>query len=399
MKKVLIIGAGFLQTFIIRRAKELGYDTYVVDKNKKSPGFEYADHYATIDIIDEEACLKYARENEVDGVLTAATDYGVLTAAYIAQELKLNGINYETAKCIKNKYLVRARLLQKGVGDITQFFEIHDLQDIEDIKDEIEYPIMVKPCDGSGSKGAGKVDNYYELRDTCEEALNSSLSKKVLLETFITGREYGAESFVLDGKVNVLAIMQKTMTEPPFYAELGHNVPNDLPTEVEERVKEIVKNTIEALGINFGAVNMDMLITENYKVSIVDIGARMGGNLIGSHIIPMATGIDYMGNIIRASVGDKCGFEQKESGVVATALLALNPGIVEKLPDYDDVIRQCNLNEIYCHLTEGDEIRLYKNNLDGCGYVVTTGDTVQEAREQAFVGRDMIDRLIVRREV
>lgn len=60
-----------------------------------------------------------------------------------------------------------------------------------------------------------------------------------------------------------------------------------------------------ALGVNHGSVNMDLLITNGGNVHIIDIGARMGGNLIGSHIVPIGTGIDYMGNIlIRAAVSD-----------------------------------------------------------------------------------------------
>ena len=60
-----------------------------------------------VNIVDEKACLEYAKENQIDGELTAATDYGVLTAAYIAQEMGLPGLKYEVAQLIKNKYKVR----------------------------------------------------------------------------------------------------------------------------------------------------------------------------------------------------------------------------------------------------------------------------------------------------
>ena len=53
---------------------------------------------------------------------------------------------------------------------------------------------------------------------------------------------------------------------------------------------------------------MDVLVTEEGNVHIVDIGARMGGNLIGSHIIPLGTGIDYVANMIKASVREKTDF-------------------------------------------------------------------------------------------
>lgn len=61
----------------------------------------YADEYQNINIVDQENCLKYARKHNIDGVMTAATDYGVLTASYIAQELNLPGLKYSSAQLIK----------------------------------------------------------------------------------------------------------------------------------------------------------------------------------------------------------------------------------------------------------------------------------------------------------
>src|SRR5690625_3956478 len=101
MKRLLILGAGFLQSFGIKKAKQLGYYTIAVDKNPNSIGFQYADEYGIVDIVNLEECLKFARDKEIDGVMTAATDYGVLTASYVAQELSLPGINYDSPKLIK----------------------------------------------------------------------------------------------------------------------------------------------------------------------------------------------------------------------------------------------------------------------------------------------------------
>ena len=78
MKKIIILGAGFLQSFVIKRAKQLGYFTIAVDKNPKSIGFQYADEYGIVDIVNPEECLKFAKNKNIDGIMTAATDYGVL---------------------------------------------------------------------------------------------------------------------------------------------------------------------------------------------------------------------------------------------------------------------------------------------------------------------------------
>ena len=373
MKSVLIIGAGFLQSFVIKRAKDLGYKTFAVDGDKNAVGFKYADFSECIDIVNEKSCLEYARKNHVDGVLTAATDYGVLTASYIARELNLNGLNYESAKLIKNKYLVRKCLFENKVDDTKQAFEVNSNTDIEALSEKIDYPVMVKPCDGSGSRGAGRVDKAEDLKRACEYAMAGSITNRAEIESFVTGNEYGAETFVENGNIYVLAVMKKYMTKPPFYAELGHEYPSDLSQSLENKVRECVIKAIKALNINFGSVNMDLLISDDNKVHIVDIGARMGGNLIGSHIVPLGTGVDYIGNMIKTAVGDETDFKANSKSHVATSLLALDPGRVKALPDFEKIEKEFGVMTEH-HLKIGDVINPYRTNLDGCGYVISTED-------------------------
>ena len=73
MKKILIIGAGFLQSFIVRKAKEMGYYTIAIDKNPASVGFSYADEYGVIDIVDKESCLEFAKEKSYKEQWTMAS--------------------------------------------------------------------------------------------------------------------------------------------------------------------------------------------------------------------------------------------------------------------------------------------------------------------------------------
>lgn len=382
MKKILIIGAGFLQDFVICKAKELGYETYTVDADPNAIGFKHADYHAIVNIIDEKACLEYAKKNSVDGVLTAATDYGVLTAAYIAREMGLPGLKYEVALLIKNKYQVRKCLYENKVDDTEQAYEVNNDTNIEELSQKIAYPVMVKPCDGSGSRGASRVDNAEDLKKACEYAMDGSITHRAEIETFIIGKEYGAESMVINGEIHILGIMKKWMTKPPYYAELGHSIPSNLKPEIEEKVKECVTNAIKALGVNFGSVNMDILITEDGKVYIIDVGARMGGNMIGSCIIPYGTGIDYMAAMIQNAVGDPADLNVKDKCAVATRLLAFEGGVVKTLPDMKEVEKKFDV-EIYHHLEKGMKVSEYHTNLDGCGYIVAKEKTLKEAVNKA----------------
>ena len=61
MKKLLVIGAGFLQDFVIQKAVSMGYYTLAVDADPQAIGFTHAHKYAVINIVDEKACLEYAK--------------------------------------------------------------------------------------------------------------------------------------------------------------------------------------------------------------------------------------------------------------------------------------------------------------------------------------------------
>lgn len=393
-----MLGGGFLQCFVIKKALDLGYRVLVLDADKNAMGFKLVGNgnYEVINIVKEEDCLKYAQKHKVDGVLTAATDFSVLTMSRIAQEMGLPGINYEAAKRIKNKAAVRKCLFDAKADDTGYSFQIDSMEQIPEILPQVQFPLMMKPVDGSGSRGASKVEKAEDFAKACEFAMAGSISKRAVAEPFVVGKEYGVESFVDNSVIHVMGVMQKDMTLPPYYAELGHAITSGLSYEMENKIKECVKKALVALGVNHGSVNMDLLITEKGDVHIVDVGARMGGNLIGSHIIPIGTGIAYMDNMIRAAVGDKTEWRPAtEPKPVATKLLALTPGIVKTLPDFGAIARQYDVI-IEHHLHIGDVINEYHTNLDGCGYIVATADTVEEAIKKAAAAKNAIDNLIVR---
>ena len=52
MKKILMLGGGFLQNFVIVKAKQLGYKVLVLDADPNAMGFEHADSN-----IDQIFCL------------------------------------------------------------------------------------------------------------------------------------------------------------------------------------------------------------------------------------------------------------------------------------------------------------------------------------------------------
>lgn len=311
--------------------------------------------------------------------------------------MQLPGLDYEVAKLIKNKYQVRKHLFESQIDDTEQAYEIDKKTDISAICTKLSFPVMVKPCDGSGSRGASRVDKPEQFADACRTAMESSVTHRAEVESFIFGQEYGAESLVVNGKVHLLGIMRKWMTNPPYYAELGHAMPTDLSAEAERKAKKCVENAIKALGVNFGSVNMDMLITTDGKVHIIDVGARMGGNMIGPCVIPYGTGIEYVENMIRNAVGDAVNLTPQKKCAVATRVLAFDfDAVVKQLPDFESLEKEYGV-EIYHHIEQGQEIHKYRTNLDGMGYIIAKAENVNEAVKNAEVVLEIICNIFGKR--
>ena len=70
MKRILVIGAGDYQVPLIKRIVEMGYEAYCVDRQSDAPGFAYATGHYVIDVLDQAACLEYAKSLNIQGVMT-----------------------------------------------------------------------------------------------------------------------------------------------------------------------------------------------------------------------------------------------------------------------------------------------------------------------------------------
>ena len=249
---------------------------------------------------------------------------------------------------------------------------------------------------GLGSLFVYKIENYDQLKEKCLTVLENSFNKKALIETYICGQEYGAESFVYQKQIHVLAIMEKLMTDTQYCVELGHSTPADISDELKINIENEVKKIISALDLSYGPVNMDIIVNEEGKVYIIDIGARMGGNAINTHIIPNYIGVDHVGNTIKLAMNDETiDLEPKFKQFIATRQLDLTPGKIAKVPDFSKLYDE-NIIDICFEKKIGDIIKEYTANAYRAGYVVVKGNNIQDAKKRALHLRNCIDNLIER---
>ena len=302
MTKLAIIGASYLQEPLIRKAKERGIETHVFAWECGDVGEKIADHFYPISIIEKDAILDKCREIGIDGICSIASDLASITVNYVANNMGLIGNTMECTRNSTDKHLMR-ECFEKNDDPSPKSIKVESVNDLSGI--DISFPVIVKPLDRSGSRGITKVKEASELSAAIENAKSQGFEKSALVEEFAEGDEYSVEYVSWKGKHTFLALTKKFTTGAPNFIETGHMEPADVSTEVLERVKSIVNHALDSLGIEYGASHSEVKIDDKGEIKIIEIGGRMGGDFIGSDLVEISTGFDFVNAVIDIALGNE----------------------------------------------------------------------------------------------
>ena len=393
MKKILVVGGGAYQTPLIKRIIECGHEAYCVDGNPNAMGFDFATHHKHLDVLDKDACLEYAKEIGIDAVMTYGATLTLPTVAYIGEKLSLPALPISTAELSKNKFKIKKRLAEHGCNIKGEFFELLS----RDEKREIPLPCVIKPADGSGSKGVSLVYNESEIEAAVNYAFDGARYGEVYVESLIEGEEYSAEAFVANGEIYVYAIV-KTTFERLEGGEIsyGHRTPSGLSEPLERAIADEVKKAIKALNITMASVNFDVILgNDDKKPYIIDCGIRVGQNLIASHFVPLSRGVSVIDNTISLALGEKVDAEPKFTRPIATRLLIYKPGVITEIKPMDGLIGKNGIVDVVLRKGVGDVLNEYREKSDTCGWVITTGNDPEEAEQNAIGAKKLLENYII----
>ena len=332
MKKIVIIGANNFQMPLIKKANQLGYETHVFAWADGAIGAEFADYFYPISIVEKDEILKKCKEIKPDAVISVASDLATLTVNYLAEKLGLVGNSLECTNISTNKYEMRKAFQKNGVS-VPKFFEISNINELAKIK-EMKAPIIVKPTDRSGSRSITKIEDLNDvekLKKAINEAIEVSFEKKAIVEEYIDGEEFSAEGITYKGKHTLLTITRKQTTGAPHFIETGHTEPAELSYEMQEKVKKEVFAGLNSLKIENSASHTEFKITPEGEVKIIEIGARMGGDCIGSDLVQISTGYDFLKMVIDVALGNAPDFTKVTEPKKAVIKFIFTKSDVEEL--------------------------------------------------------------------
>ena len=296
MKKILIVGGGSNQIPLILASKREGYGVIVVDcAGDKCPSYNHADKFYNISTQDEKAILEVAKKERIDGIISNS-EICMLIVNRIAEQLNLAGNPVEGIKVLMSKSKFRA--LQKRIGVFSPVhYEVLSTEEAISVAERLKYPIIVKPCESSGSRGCIKIDQfeYNKVISAFHKCKHYSRNGKVVIEEFVTMpslRTIEGDVFVLGDSIIWDGMFYTTRASWAPMAPMTYTGPMLIDKDQWDSIKSVVTSLFDAAKIRFGEFNIEGYFTSTGEFFVIEINARQGGNFL-PYFLQSFTGIDY----------------------------------------------------------------------------------------------------------
>ncbi len=368
--RLMILGTNEYQNPLILRAKELGYETHVFGLPRGEIGEKTADFFYPVDILDYVRLWEECERLNPCGVASICSELAMHPMNYLLRRMEIPCNSVETEILTTNKYLMR-KAMQDGGVDSPNFMLVRmgqSVEEVETIAKDFVYPLIIKPCDLSSSRGVFKIETPAQLEEGMAYALGWTKTGEAVLEEFIEGPEYSGESIAYEGNYKLLAITEKSTTGAPHFVETGHRQPARLSPMMAAKVEETLYKAFRALDIRYGAIHPEFRITPDGRILFMEIATRMGGDCIGTDLVPLSSGYDFIGMVIDICCGHAPGMRKIHSPRIACNHYIITP---EDLTRFNE-LKKLAPQQIWRHSDIGpiSENPILKS-ADRAGYYIT----------------------------
>lgn len=301
MKKLAIIGGGYMASIFSHNAHEMQIETHAFSLKSGFVDINSFDYTYEVDILDKEAVLSICKRIGIDGIV-ATTELTIATAAYVANMLKLISIPYNVATEITDKFRNREKIINvKGLNN-PRFCEVNSFEEVLNL--DFSYPIVLKPTSKGGKRGVVVVNSKQEVQSSFKYTLRDSGNLlPIIVEEYISAdMECSVESLSFKGKNYIIQITEKVTSGPPHCVELGHHQPANLPEAVLKKIRKVIDFGLTAIGIENGPCHTEIKI-RGQKIFLIEFNARPGGDHIAYPLTELSTGYPYIKGAIQIALG------------------------------------------------------------------------------------------------
>lgn len=385
--KAAIIGASSESLHTIEKAKEYNLTVVAMDGNEKADGLTVADKAVVVNISKEDETIECVKKEKIDFVLTVPIGRYLTTIGSVNDTLHLPGIGKKQAMYCTDKLLFHEKMAENGLRDCVCVEAMESWEDREQLlakmesgEQKLEFPSILKPRHGSGSRGIHFVNNMQELK----EALKATCGESYVLEECADGEEYGLDGAVIDGKFYLVLLRHKENTPLPARQAVAYFsvMPED---DFYGQVKEFMEKTVKVLELQECLLHADLIRTSDGPF-MIEMSARPSGHNLHNLFTPLCTGVDVAEEYIKHRMGLGCNFIPENTKMMMIHYFDLE-GKAEAVPEAEQIESSLGIKLIIwqCNIKEGDILSKVSDghSLMGRGYFVLEGENENSLKEAA----------------
>jgi biotin carboxylase len=260
---------------------------------------------------------------------------------------------------------------------------------LERIVAERGYDLVVKPIDSRGGRGVQRLREGLDLHDVWELAAAQSPTRRVMVEQYLDGPQVSTESILINGNGFTPGFSDRNYEHlerfAPYFIENGGDLPSHLPLETQEEAKRTVEAAGRALGIVTGNIKGDIVVV-NGKPHVIELAARASGGYFSTREIPLNTGVDFIGAVIKLALGarvDPRDLTPTNFMPVVQRYAFPNPGRITSVSGVEAARAMPGVEELLVTVKPGDTIRAPTDSNCTAAMVLATGANVVAARANA----------------
>ena len=383
-KNIMVIAGSKWQIPITKKINESGNNSLVVNLYENSPAFEYASKSGVMDILDKQACLCFAKENNIDGVISEECDIAMPTVAFVAKEMGLSALSEKMAALYTNKFEMRAHCKKVGIA-YPEYKKCYTKEDVVEFFKDVGKKIIIKPLDANSSRGVFTINSYEDIEKYFDESMSfSKVEKCILAERYIEGTEFTVDGIKAPNAHYTLAISQKKhyAHNENVACELYFSHKNDKFDY--EQLREVNDKFVNESELEFGLTHAEYKY-EDGKFYLIEIAARGGGNLISAEIVPVMSGFDNYKYLIDCSLGDVKNIEYELPENIKDRCSVLhffdipgNGGRVKEIKGIDTLKNCKTILKWELYFSVGDFVEKAADDSKRAGYYIAYAESRQE---------------------
>jgi biotin carboxylase len=337
-------------------------------------GKKYADEFFHVDICNREEVLRIASLKEPDAVVSIASEVSLDATSYVVSQLGLKGYKYDLIDIAHDKHKYY-ELFRTNCINVPVTYVYNDASLIKKLDNSKHY--FIKPSKGSGSRGVKQTNDIHGFDFEFYKNNYVHHDEKILIQEQVTGKEMTIDGFILENQFNLLAVSEEINDK-----QKGHTFSSELvfPPEWLTRkhislIKSFSSSIVNSLGyIDAGPIHMEMIITPDDDLFLIDFSLRGGGFDVFTKIIEKTSGVDVLGRYFDSISGEKIMIPEVEEfkPVTLSFLYPANQGRITKIKgkELEGMHTNHYLKFIY---NEGDHICLPESGRERIAYFITWG--------------------------